>query len=61
MESICNNLLKNFEIIAIMDSEVERFFPSASVNTSIVILRKQKKKKSEITIRSDLYISKTKL
>uniref|UniRef100_UPI002601A87B HsdM family class I SAM-dependent methyltransferase n=1 Tax=uncultured Flavobacterium sp. TaxID=165435 RepID=UPI002601A87B len=35
-------LLRNYEIIAIMDSEVERFFPSASVNTSIVILRRQK-------------------
>jgi type I restriction-modification system DNA methylase subunit len=35
-------LLNNYEIIAILDSEVERFFPSASVNTSIVILRKQK-------------------
>ncbi|MBI5218050.1 MAG: N-6 DNA methylase [Bacteroidia bacterium] len=35
-------LLRNFEIIAIMHSEVERFFPTASVNTSIVILRKQK-------------------
>lgn len=35
-------LMRNYEIIAIMDSEVERFFPSASVNTSIVILRKQK-------------------
>ncbi len=35
-------LLRNFEIVAIMDSEVERFFPTASVNTSIVILRKQR-------------------
>lgn len=35
-------LLRNYEIMAIMDSEVERFFPSASVNTSIVILRKQR-------------------
>jgi type I restriction enzyme M protein len=35
-------LLNNFEIIAIIDSEIERFFPSASVNTSIVILKKQK-------------------
>jgi hypothetical protein len=34
--------LNHFEIVAIMDSEVERFFPSASVNTTIVILRKQK-------------------
>ncbi len=34
--------LENYEIIAIIDSEVERFFPSASVNTSIVILRKCK-------------------
>lgn len=34
-------LLNNYEIIAIMDSEVERFFPSASVNTTIVILKKQ--------------------
>ncbi|MBL7911665.1 MAG: N-6 DNA methylase [Bacteroidia bacterium] len=33
--------LRNYEIVAILDSEVERFFPSASVNTSIVILRKQ--------------------
>ncbi len=35
-------LIRNFEIVAIMDSEVERFFPTASVNTAIVILRKQK-------------------
>lgn len=35
-------LLRNYEIVAIMDSEVERFFPSASVNTTIVILRKQR-------------------
>ena len=34
--------LRNYEILAIMDSEVERFFPTASVNTTIVILRKQK-------------------
>jgi hypothetical protein len=34
--------LRTFEIIAIMDSETERFFPTASVNTTIVILRKQK-------------------
>jgi len=33
--------MRNYQIVAIMDSEVERFFPSASVNTSIVILRKQ--------------------
>ena len=31
----------NYEIIAIIDSEVERFFPSAAVNTTIVIARKQ--------------------
>ncbi len=41
--------LNNFEIVAIMDSEVERFFPSASVNTTIVILRKQK----DIEIRNN--------
>ena len=34
-------LLRNYEIVAIMDSQVERFFPSASVNTTIVIARKQ--------------------
>ncbi|MFN8277550.1 MAG: N-6 DNA methylase [Chitinophagales bacterium] len=34
-------ILNHFEIIAIIDSEVERFFPSASVNTTIVVLRKQ--------------------
>ncbi|CAF0728620.1 unnamed protein product [Rotaria sordida] len=34
-------LLNNYEIVAIMDSEVERFFPSASVNTNIVIARKR--------------------
>ena len=34
--------LRNYEIVAIMDSEVERFFPTASVNTTIVILKKQK-------------------
>jgi len=33
--------LNNYEIVAIMDSEVERFFPTASVNTTIVILKKQ--------------------
>jgi len=36
-------LLRNYEIIAVMDSELERFFPSASVNTTIVICRKQRK------------------
>jgi type I restriction-modification system DNA methylase subunit len=35
-------LLRNYEIVAIIDSEVERFFPSASVNTTIVIVRKQR-------------------
>jgi hypothetical protein len=35
-------LLRNFEIVAIIDSEVERFFPAASVNTTIVIARKQR-------------------
>ncbi|WP_419803588.1 HsdM family class I SAM-dependent methyltransferase [Mucilaginibacter sp.] len=35
-------LLRNYEIVAIIDSEVERFFPSASVNTTIVIARKQR-------------------
>jgi hypothetical protein len=35
-------LMRNYEIIAVMDSEVERFFPSAAVNTTIVILRKQR-------------------
>ena len=35
-------LLGNYQIIAIVDSEVERFFPTASVNTSIVIAKKQK-------------------
>jgi len=34
-------LLRNFEIVAIMDSEVERFFPTASVNTTIVVLKRQ--------------------
>jgi len=34
--------LRTFELLAIMDSEVERFFPTASVNTTIVVLRKQK-------------------
>lgn len=32
----------NYEIVAIMDSEVERFFPTASVNTTIVILKRQR-------------------
>jgi len=35
-------ILNNFEIVAIIDSEVERFFPTASVNTTIVILKKQR-------------------
>ncbi len=35
-------LLRNYEVVAIIDSEVERFFPSASVNTNIVILKKQR-------------------
>ncbi|MBU0528464.1 SAM-dependent methyltransferase, partial [bacterium] len=35
-------LMRNYEIVAIIDSEVERFFPSASVNTTIVIVRKQR-------------------
>lgn len=34
-------LLEYYEIVAIIDSEVERFFPTASVNTSIVIAKKQ--------------------
>ena len=34
-------MLRNFEIVAIMDSEVERFFPTASVNTTIVVLKRQ--------------------
>ena len=38
-------LMRNFEIIAIIDSEVERFFPAASVNTTIVIARKQREEK----------------
>ncbi|MBI4648196.1 MAG: N-6 DNA methylase, partial [Bacteroidia bacterium] len=33
-------MLRHFEIVAIMDSEVERFFPAASVNTTIVILKR---------------------
>ena len=37
--------LNNYEIVAIMDSEVERFFPTASVNTTIVILKKQSNEK----------------
>lgn len=35
-------LLNNYEIVAIMDSQTERFFPSASVNTTIVVLRKER-------------------
>lgn len=35
-------LMRTYEIVAIIDSEVERFFPSASVNTTIVIARKQR-------------------
>ena len=35
-------MLNNFEIMAIIDSEIERFFPTASVNTTIVILKKQR-------------------
>lgn len=34
-------LLLNYEIVAIMDSQVERFFPSAAVNTTIVVLKKE--------------------
>ena len=36
-------LLKNFEIEAIIESNIEKFFPSADVNTNIVILRKKEK------------------
>ncbi|TAE12181.1 MAG: hypothetical protein EAZ95_12745 [Bacteroidetes bacterium] len=38
-------LCNNFEIIAVVTSQKERFFPAASVNTSIVIARKQKNEK----------------
>jgi type I restriction-modification system DNA methylase subunit len=49
--------LENYEIIAIIDSEVERFFPSASVNTSIVILRKSKyEEKRNINIVKFIYL-----
>ena len=34
--------LENFKIIAIIDSKVERFFPSADVNTCITILQKER-------------------
>ncbi|MFN8310851.1 MAG: N-6 DNA methylase [Chitinophagales bacterium] len=52
-------LLRTFEIIAIVDSEVERFFPSASVNTTIVILRKQKnQEKRDKNIVRFIYFSK---
>lgn len=46
-------LCKRYEIIAILDSQVERFFPTASVNTSVVIARKQKneKKRDKNTVR----------
>jgi len=34
-------MLAHFEIVSIIDSSVERFFPSADVNTCIVILKRQ--------------------
>lgn len=34
-------MLQNFEVIAIIETEVERFFPAADVNTNIFILRRQ--------------------
>ncbi len=37
-----NFFLEHFEIIAIIESSVERFFPSAEVNTNVVILKRQK-------------------
>ncbi|MEI6766361.1 MAG: N-6 DNA methylase [Bacteroidota bacterium] len=42
-------LLRNYEIVAIIDSEVERFFPTASVNTTIVIVRKQRNEEARNT------------
>lgn len=36
-------MLKNFQIVAIMDSALERFFPDASVNTTMVVLKKESK------------------
>jgi 16S rRNA A1518/A1519 N6-dimethyltransferase RsmA/KsgA/DIM1 with predicted DNA glycosylase/AP lyase activity len=53
-------MLNNFEIVAIIDSEVERFFPSASVNTTIVILKKQREEeKRNQNIVKFVYLKKT--
>jgi hypothetical protein len=53
-------LMRNYEIVAIMDSEVERFFPTASVNTTIVIVRKQsdEDKRNNNTVKF-VYFNKT--
>ncbi len=52
-------LQRNFEIIAIMDSEVERFFPTASVNTTIVILKRQRneEKREKNTVKFVYFLS----
>lgn len=34
-------MLENFRIVAVIDSKVERFFPSADVNTCVTILQKE--------------------
>ncbi len=34
-------MLQHFEVVAIIETEIERFFPSADVNTNIFILRRQ--------------------
>lgn len=34
-------MLKHFKVVAIVESEVERFFPSAEVNTNIVLLQRE--------------------
>ena len=40
-EEVQKFLLDRFRIIAVIDSKVERFFPDADINTSIVILRRE--------------------
>jgi methylase of polypeptide subunit release factors len=46
-ETLQKHLLKNFHVVAIIDSKVERFFESADVNTNITILKKGKGKRTK--------------
>lgn len=54
-------ILRNFEIVALIETDVERFFPSADVNTNIIILRKQKEVEKRENNRAAFVYLKEKL